>query len=238
MVGLEFTSQGIAEVSIPTLPMLTGINRENILTKNLDAMVLPFSGSLELTEDALSASELRVSKLIESAESAVSRPAMGDLKLESLMTPSEDEQAGPLLLAVSLDGVFESAYAESLPEGMSKPDGFKARSESGARILVVSNGEFMFANPRIGYGNEVARFGVLFFLNSMDWLVQDEALIRIRSKGVPRMLEPVDLKTQRWLQLANVVGIPFGVVMLGLIAWGLRVLRRMRIEDRFTGRKA
>ncbi|MDX9724004.1 MAG: GldG family protein, partial [Myxococcota bacterium] len=103
MVGLEFTSQGIAEVSIPTLPMLTGINRENILTKNLDAMVLPFSGSLELTEEALNASELRVSKLIESADSAVSRPAMGDLKLESLMTPSEDEQAGPLLLAVSLD---------------------------------------------------------------------------------------------------------------------------------------
>ena len=152
------------------------------------------------------------------------------------MKPGENELEGPLLVAVAVAGTLPSAYPNGAPAGVTPAGELITRANADARILVVSNGEFMFANPRIGYGDDVARFGVLFFLNTMDWLVQDEALIRIRSKGVPRMLEPVDTETQRLLQVANIGVIPVSVALIGLIVWGFRSWRRLRIHASFSGR--
>ena len=57
------------------------------------------------------------------------------------------------------------------------------------RIVVVGNGDFMFPNQQTGYGRQYSGLGALMLLNMVDWLVQDEALVSIRSKGVPRVLK-------------------------------------------------
>ncbi len=75
--------------------------------------------------------------------------------------------------------------------------------------------------------------GVRFFLNTMDWMVQDESLIRIRNKGLPRLLAPVDETTTRWLQVANIGGVPVGFVFFGVLWWGRQRARRARIRRRF-----
>ncbi len=235
LVGLEVSARGMAQVSIPSLPILPGLNKENIMTKDFDAVVFPFSGTVGVSDALLRSDAVMVTLLIESADTAVTRPAVGDTRWETLMRPSEDEQPGPHMVAVAVDGRFTSAYAETWPEDVVKPQSYRAASEDGARLLVVANGEFMLVNPRIGYGPEFARFGVHFFLNTMDWLVQDEALIRIRGKGMPRILEPVDKETQRWLQFANIAGVPLGIVLLGIAWFGVRWWRRKRIALYFQG---
>lgn len=234
VVGIGLSQRGLVQVSYPSLPVLTGINQDSILANRIDAVVFPFSGSLELTDEILRASDVQVTKVIESADSAVIRKDVSDLALEKLMEPSADEEPGPALAAVTIQGAMKSHFAEGPPEGIAEPaGGLRKVAAPSARILVVSNGEFLFPDNRIGYTGEYAQLGGMFFLNSMDWLVQDESLISIRNKGLPRLLEPVDEHTQRMLQFVNIAGIPFGVLLLGMGWFTLRTYRKRRIEASF-----
>jgi len=235
VVGIGLSQRGLVQISYPSLPMLTGINKESIIAKGIDAVVFPFAGSLELTDDVLLSSSVTVTKLIETADSGVARKNVSDLAIEKLMEPTDDEVAGPHLAAVTIQGAMKSAYADGPPEGIAAPEGgLRKVADSGARILVVSNGEFLFPNNRIGYSGEYAQLGGLFFLNAMDWLVQDESLIAIRNKDVPRLLEPVDEDTQTLLQFANIAGVPLGVLVLGMVWFTLRYYRKRRIAASFS----
>jgi len=235
VVGIGLSQRGLVQISYPSLPMLTGINKESIIAKGIDPVVFPFAGSLELTDDVLLSSSVTVTKLIETADSGVARKNVSDLAIEKLMEPTDDEVAGPHLAAVTIQGAMKSAYADGPPEGIAAPEGgLRKVADSGARILVVSNGEFLFPNNGIGYSGEYAQLGGLFFLNAMDWLVQDESLIAIRNKDVPRLLEPVDEDTQTLLQFANIAGVPLGVLLLGMVWFTLRYYRKRRIAASFS----
>jgi ABC-type uncharacterized transport system involved in gliding motility auxiliary subunit len=93
-----------------------------------------------------------------------------------------------------------------------------------SRIVVVGDGEFFV--DRKGGGD---RDNLLFFQNLVDWLMQDEDLIGIRSREVTdRPLRTVSEPTKRVVKYANMLGSPLLVVVLGLLAWQLR--RRRKVE--------
>jgi hypothetical protein len=63
----------------------------------------------------------------------------------------------------------------------------------------------------------------------VDWLVQDEDLIAIRSRDVTdRPLRPVSESTKRVVKYGNMLGSPLLVIVLGIGLWQAR--RRRRIE--------
>ncbi len=88
------------------------------------------------------------------------------------------------------------------------------------RVIVVGNAEFVSDNY---IGGEPAN--LFFALNAVDWLVQDDALIAIRSKDrSPPLLMFESEAIQDLVRHGNVIGIPVILVGVGL----LRLLRRRR----------
>jgi ABC-type uncharacterized transport system involved in gliding motility auxiliary subunit len=90
--------------------------------------------------------------------------------------------------------------------------------------VVVGDGEFFVDQKG---GNDRDNFQ--FFQNMVDWLVQDEDLIAIRSRDVTdRPLRPVSESTKRVVKYGNMLGSPLLVIVLGIGLWQAR--RRRRIE--------
>lgn len=88
------------------------------------------------------------------------------------------------------------------------------------RVIVVGNSEFASdQSTRSDPG------GLVFVLNAVDWLVQDEALIEIRSKD--RQPPPLVKSPGRdaAVKYGNVIGVPILLVLFG----GARLLRRRRL---------
>ncbi len=89
------------------------------------------------------------------------------------------------------------------------------------RLVVLGNGEFA-SDQWVRNAPQ----NVTFVLNTVDWLVQDEGLIGIRSKD--RSPPPLVLEgaTRDFVRYGNVVGIPLLIIFAGLV----RLLRRRQAK--------
>jgi ABC-type uncharacterized transport system involved in gliding motility auxiliary subunit len=103
-----------------------------------------------------------------------------------------------------------------------------AEEDRSGRLVVVGDatfveGQFLQANAS----------NLRFLANSIDWLAQDEALIRIRSKNrtPPNLVFQSDFE-RTFLKWGNLIGIPLAFVLFGAI----RISgRRRRAEARWGG---
>jgi gliding motility-associatede transport system auxiliary component len=67
-------------------------------------------------------------------------------------------------------------------------------------------------------------------LNVMDWLVHDDALLAVRTRGLRAApLEEVSESARRSVKYANILGVPTLCIALGLIRWRRRESRRLRV---------
>lgn len=79
---------------------------------------------------------------------------------------------------------------------------------------------------RLTQVSQILQANLDFLFNCLDWGVQDEALVDIRSKGfVRRPLQSVGAGAQTGLTLALVVGVPALFVLAGVLRF---VSRRKR----------
>jgi ABC-type uncharacterized transport system involved in gliding motility auxiliary subunit len=98
------------------------------------------------------------------------------------------------------------------------------RSNGGARLVVVGDANLL--EDRFARGNLQ---NVIFATNALDWLAQDESLIRIRSKdrSPPPLLFRTNLRRDL-LMWGNLAGVPLLVTLVGAI----RIVRRRRRATR------
>jgi ABC-type uncharacterized transport system involved in gliding motility auxiliary subunit len=114
---------------------------------------------------------------------------------------------------------FPQADLKSRLLGAVVAPGDSARKGPG-RIAVV--GSLDFASDRFV---RTAPENLAFALNAVDWLVQDEALIAIRSKDRRPPALMFDSPAEReGVKYANLIGLPVAVAIAGLI----RLIRRRR----------
>jgi ABC-type uncharacterized transport system involved in gliding motility auxiliary subunit len=65
----------------------------------------------------------------------------------------------------------------------------------------------------------------------MDWLVHDDALLAVRTRGLRAApLKDVEEGTRRSVKYANIIGVPFFCIAFGLIRWRRREGRRSRVS--------
>ena len=91
------------------------------------------------------------------------------------------------------------------------------------RVVVVGNHEFLMDRNA-----QPAPEGLMFALNAIDWLAQDDALIQIRSKDrrPPPLVLEGDFKRD-FIKYGNLIGIPLLLVVFA----GLRLWRRRRLSQ-------
>ena len=127
----------------------------------------------------------------------------------------------PILPTQEWDVPEEDLQARTLGVAVTPPEG-----DERGRLVVV--GDASFIEPQFIQANP----GNLAFLaNAIDWLAQEEALIRIRSKDrTPPTLVFESDTSRNLLKWGNLVGVPLVFVLLG----ALRVTgRRRRAESRW-----
>jgi ABC-2 type transport system permease protein len=101
-----------------------------------------------------------------------------------------------------------------------------AEGEEGGRMVVV--GDASFIEPQFVQANPS---NLVFVANAIDWLAQEESLIRIRSKNrTPPNLVFASEAAQGTLKWANLVGVPLLFVLFGVVRVGGR---RRRAEARW-----
>jgi len=225
-----------------------GMSDGSTIVANLPALTLQWASPLQVDEEADAGRQVEV--LIESSRLSWLRSDADvnpDLqRWPEFGFPIEGEQAARPL-AVSVRGSFESYYADQpspfeataeaaqeatptpAPEGgeteLPSALGTIASSPASARLVVVGSAEFLDdVVLEISRSLSQDRYlnNLQFLQNTVDWSVEDEDLLAIRSRGTyARLLRPMGETEQvRW-EVLNYV-----VTLLGLI--GIGVLWRMR----------
>jgi ABC-2 type transport system permease protein len=181
---------------------------DHITTRSLSALTLSWSGALEVSDSAA------VIPLWQTTEAGILRsPGLPILPDQNWDAPRD--QLGVRIVAVALDpGADEAAE--------------QASSSTRGRMIVV--GDASFLEPQFSRSNPQ---NALFAANAVDWLAQDESLIRIRSKNrTPPALAFTTDWSRNALKWGNLVGVPLLFVLIGI----LRVSgRRRRAEIKWKG---
>lgn len=173
-------------VPYPLFPKVTDLSKENVITKDLEALVLPYVSPLD-------------------GGQIIARSSSDSWLRENLKTvnPMDKENFLPF----------------ALPNEQKGPFGLITSVTGDRRLLFVGSARFI--DPQFMTGP-----GVSFFLNSLDWLTQDEALISIRSKGISeRPLREISSGLKSLVRWINMILPPLILIAVGALRW-----RRRRFE--------
>lgn len=223
------TRQGIYQVrnivNYPYFPSLTDLNRDQLMTKDIGSLTLPYMSSLTLSPDRPGLTGIPLART-----SPRSWEEKGNHQLNPMQRIVRPEQAasGPFLGAGAVTGRFKSHFAGKTGVGDAeylKDPGKVLAESSETRILVVGSGYMArddMADPD----------DMIFLVNAIDWLAQDAEMIRIRNRGlIDRPVAELSPAAKSALRYANVIGVPLLFVIFGIGRWQWRraTLRHFRL---------
>jgi ABC-2 type transport system permease protein len=179
---------------------------DHVTTRSLNALTLSWAGALEITDSTT------VTPLWQTTEAGALRgPGLPILPDQSWDTPREE-------LAVR-------TVAVAVDPGAGAPEEGSGRNPQGRMIVV---GDASFLDAQFARANSQ---NVLFAANAIDWLAQDESLIRIRSKNrTPPALTFTSDWSRNFMKWGSLLGVPLLFVLFGV--WRVTG-RRRRAELRW-----
>lgn len=200
-------------VNFPLLPRAVELSRRNPLTSGLESMLFPFASSVQLADPMPPGVKGEV--LARSSDTSGSVQSLKTIDPGPLANVLSSEKRGPFDLLVALTGTwrsfFESRAAPAVdPSVPEEQDGLapeKAPLVEGApaRLVVAGSADFVVNNQA-------------FLSNLADWLVQDEALIGIRSKlaAVPPLQPTTPAERAGW-RVWNLLAGPAVLLVYGAV---------------------
>ncbi len=106
------------------------------------------------------------------------------------------------------------------------------QSPRSARIVLFASNDFL--DDQV-LNAEVAATGTQYlgplelFMNTLDWALQDDQLLSIRSRAhFNRTLPPMERRAQAMIEYFNYGLAVLWLALLGIAHWGLSLLRRRR----------
>ena len=213
-----------------------GMAAESPIVANLSAVTLNWASPLEVDEAKNQSRE--VVKLLQSTAGSWLRssidvnPDLGAYPQYGF--PVEGEQ-GARPLAVSIRGSFESYFKDQSPptpegEGEAAAVGTIEVSPDSSRLVVVGSAEFVddvVMDISRSFSQDRYLLNLQFLQNAVDWTVEDEDLLSIRSRGTyARLLQPLEEDEQSFWE-----GLNYAVVLLALIGIGVVWNVRQRSEE-------
>ena len=205
-----------------SMPLGTG----HPITNNLDPIHFDFVSSMDLVntqEDVTSTMLLTSSERAKTYRVPV-RISSGIVDLDpAYFAEGNTPNAG---FAALLEGTFRSHYAQTLPSALRDDADFAFRSSSApTAMVVISDGDVARNRFRsdgrvlpLGYDRYARRVvydNKEFLLNAINYLLQEDALISVRSRSIQlRSLDDARIRAERsgWQFVA--VGMPLLVVMM------------------------
>ena len=199
------------QIEYPFLPIATRFDDENIMVNRLNNVMFFFASTVDTTR----ALPEGVERDLIIYSSSRSQTQQGFFMIQPGMPGQSDLTGGPFPLAATYTGVFPSM---STPTASSTP----------TRLALFGDGDFL---------NETVVGGAIpgnveLGLNLVDWLVQDDAMLSIRSKKIaPRVLRETPEAARPWIKYANMFGPTLAVVLFGVIRWRSRRKRNIVVVN-------
>ena len=205
------------------------------IISNIDPVLTQFASSI----DAVGDTSIFKTPLLQTSELTKIYNAPARINLGIINAPMDFSiNSKPFqTVAMLLQGKFESHFRYSLPPRLIEADEIDFREQSPEnQMLVISDGD-MIRNPvnsadnrffplgyeknagRVIYGNKD------FLLNAINFLLDDQSLISIRSKTITLRKLNTDrvLKEYRFWQIVNLISPLLVIVLLGIVLnWSRR----------------
>ncbi len=240
LIPLKVTNPGGEAQYVPTpwvyYPLLRP-SQDSPITRNLNRVKAEFASTVDTV-----GRDLRVRKSILLTTSPETRTVMPPLVISleeaDQLVPDAMFNAGPLPVAVLLEGTFSSVFANRMAGSIMGDPGLVTVTESKpTKMIVVADGDIIRNEITWEGGNPepltlgldrytMQTFGNKDFLvNCINYLVNDNGLIEMRSRELkPRLLDQARIKSRRSLwQVVNTV-VPVLIIILAGVAYN--ALRR------------
>lgn len=215
-------------VSYPLMPIVTQLDGEHPVSKDLDQLVMPFASPISTAN--IKSAELTV--LARSTRLSWSKPELPNLSPLTDFSPAEADRRGPFVLAASLTGKWNALF-RSPPKGAANPvmsaSDWLSSSQKEGRIILCSSSRMLDPQVTASMSNQV------FLLNAVDWLSQDADLISIRSRGVK--IRPFVVAPGYWMRQAiKIISLflgPLLIAFLGLWNWRRRLKWKASLKEAY-----
>jgi ABC-2 type transport system permease protein len=218
-----------------------GIVQAGGLTTGIDQITMTWPSPISLDEQLNQ--DRKVVRLLESSNQTWTSERMEiepDFEMYGELGFAVDDQSGAQLLAVAVEGQFESYFKdkpsplltvdEQADAGVEPADGEENapvitrvidHSPGSARIIVFASGSFltdtMLDLASSAMGTRYLK-PIQLVENSLDWSLEDRGLLAIRGRAnFSRTLNPLDRESQLFWEYLN-YGLPlFGLLLIALI---------------------
>jgi ABC-2 type transport system permease protein len=212
-----------------------GLAREHPVTANLPQLTMAWASPITLQRR----NGQQLATLLRSSPRSVlsdSTNIMPQAKAEILPADST-EQPRAYTLGIALQGRFPSYFSDQ-PHPLqgsaatAGTNGLLLSSPESARIVLFSSNDFM--DDQI-LGGQVMASGTQYlgpielFLNTLDWAMQDDELVEVRSRAhFNRTLPPMERRGQAIIEYLNYGTALLWLLLLMALHWLRAVLRRRR----------
>ena len=213
----------------------SGMDRESPIVSNLPAVTMNWASPLTVDETKNAGREVTI--LLQSTEQSwlweqIDVQPNPDLYPQYGFPVMAEQQSWPL--AVSIHGSFQSYFkdraspfeaTEAMTETLEGPVGTIEASPDTARLVVIGSAEFVddaVLETSMQLSQDRYLNSLQFMQNAVDWSVEDEDLLSIRSRGTyARLLDPLEKEQQSFWEVLNYALVLVALVIIGGV-WTLR----------------
>ncbi|MFN7181686.1 MAG: GldG family protein [Planctomycetota bacterium] len=221
----------------------SNFNQNLLFTKDIPSVFWPWGSTIEIVNEKQP--DVKKEVIFTTTEYGL------DIKDETNIDPAKyqdyfkkDEETykklykpGKKLLGAYFSGKFKSFFAQkkNLPADVislieNYKGGFKQEGDREAKVIIFGNSKFL-NNQFIR--EDTSPENLIFFLNLLDWLVQSEELLSVRSKGAGISLIKQNLTYSEKLRL-TIIGsttVPLIFLLIGFTIFLTRKLSKKLIYD-------
>lgn len=218
------TQQGFMRIAQPVrypfLPVVKTLDEQHPVSRGIGQVVFPFTSPLEITLPEDSSVEAEVLARTSKNGWLVREPYDLD-PLKRWTQGDVGEQASRNLL-VTLSGPLKSPYGLVATTGDDNGESGEA-VQVPSRVMVAGGASFV-SDQFLTQSNQA------LVLNVIDWLVLDEALLAVRSRGLRAApIDELSEATRASVKWGHVFGLPLLLVAFGIVRWRLREARRSKV---------
>ncbi|PLW83588.1 ABC transporter permease [Kineobactrum sediminis] len=218
-----------------------GLNPDHPITANLPQLTMGWASPITVQPPT----GVRVTSLLRSSSEAWRSSGRDviprqDASGRTAFVPEDEAARGSHQLGVLLEGRFPSWFTGHKPppvvdDGPPVARGVIEHSAESARLILLASNDFMddqMLKAALAASGSQYLGPLELFMNTLEWALQDEALLGIRARGhFNRTLPPMDRQAQRRIEYLNYALAIGWLALLALVHW-LRTLARRRYYQR------
>jgi ABC-type uncharacterized transport system involved in gliding motility auxiliary subunit len=210
-------------VRYPFMPLAQATDPDHPLTRGMAQIAFPFMSPLSVTVPA----DGPVKADVLAKTSAEAWMEKWPFNLDPFQRWTKDmvgEQKAQNLV-VALSGPVKSHFGQG-PAPAPAKEGEEAPAVGGtnARVL-IAGGSSMMTDQFMSPTNQALA------LNLIDWLLSDEGLLALRSRGLGGApIDELSDGVRAAIKYGNIVGVPLAFIAFGLVRWRRRETRRQLIK--------